>query len=112
VEIYYPLLMVKDFNSEGFTTSYEFMTNADVPTLATKDLIDKPVNPFTGKEINNTEKTAHDQFIMTSRDWSVDSNNGNIYSATTWAVVTKDIWDRSDWQFIKTKKILKDHIIP
>lgn len=109
---YFPLMMVKDFNSKGFTTNNEFMTNADVPTIATDGVIENPINPFTGNPINSNEKTAHDQFIMTSRDWSVDSNNGNMYSATTWAVVTKDIWDRSDWQFIKTKKILKDHIIP
>ncbi|MDO4651138.1 MAG: hypothetical protein Q4B26_21065, partial [Eubacteriales bacterium] len=34
VEAYYPLLMVKDFNSQKFEISHEFMTNADVPTLA------------------------------------------------------------------------------
>ena len=56
VEMYYPLLLVKDFNSTEFTVSEEFMTTADVPTLAVKDLIDNPVNPFTGKEITIQRK--------------------------------------------------------
>jgi len=109
---YFPLMMVKDFGSTGFTTCDDFMTNADVPTIATDGVIPNPVNPFTGKPINTDEKTAHDQFIMTSRDWSVDSNNGNLYSATKWAVVTNNIWDRDDWEFIDTKKVLTDHKIP
>lgn len=112
VSNYFPLMMVKDFNSTGFTVCDDFMTNADVPTIATEGVIENPVNPFTGKPINTDEKTAHDQFIMTSRDWSVDSNNGNRYSATKWAVVTKNIWDRDDWEFIDSKKLLTDHRIP
>ena len=31
-EYYYPLLLVKDFNSNKFSTSEELMTNGDVPT--------------------------------------------------------------------------------
>ena len=109
---FYPLLMVKDFNSRGFESSDEFMTNADVPTLASKDVIQNPVNPFTGKTITADEKTAHDQFILTSRDWNVDYNNGNTFSAGTWAVVTDNIWDRADWQFIRDKVVLKEHVMP
>jgi len=109
---YFPLMMVKDFDSTGFHVCDDFMTNADVPTIATEGVIPNPVNPFTGKPINSDEKTAHDHFIMTSRDWSVDSNNGNRYSATKWAIVTNNIWDRDDWKFIDSKKILMDHKIP
>ena len=39
-----PVLLVKDFNSTGFTVSEEFMTNADTPYLAFKGIIDNPVN--------------------------------------------------------------------
>ena len=46
VSFCYPLLMVKDFNSEEFTVSEEFMTNGDVPAIAMKDIIDNPRNPF------------------------------------------------------------------
>ncbi len=55
-EYFRALLMVKDFNATGFTSSDEFMTQADTPTLAFGGLIDDPVNPFTGKVINNSEK--------------------------------------------------------
>ena len=78
----YPLLMVKDFGSEGFVTSDTFMTNADVPTLAADGIIENPVNPFTGKPINSDEKTAHDQYIMTSGEWDVSINNGNTFLAS------------------------------
>jgi phosphoglycerol transferase MdoB-like AlkP superfamily enzyme len=109
---YFPLMMVKDFGSTGFSVCDDFMTNADVPTIATEGIIENPINPFTGNPINSDEKTAHDQFIMTSRDWSVDSNNGNRYSATKWAIVTNNIWDRDDWEFIDSKKVLTEHKIP
>lgn len=51
-----PLLMVKDFNAQGFSEDRTFMTNADVPTIATKDLIENPVNPYTGKELSEDPK--------------------------------------------------------
>ena len=109
---YFPLLMVKDFGAAGFTVSEEFMTNADVPSIAVDDIIKDPVNPFTGKPINMDEKTAHDQFVIMSKDWTVDTNNGNTFNASGWAAVTGNIWDRSDWIFIDGNIVLKDHKIP
>ncbi|MGP1367747.1 MAG: hypothetical protein ACTTKX_00640 [Treponema sp.] len=50
-------LMVKDFNAKGsIKTDMNFMSNADVPSLALKDLIDNPVNPFTGNPITQDAK--------------------------------------------------------
>ncbi|MBQ6398631.1 MAG: hypothetical protein IJI21_00765 [Clostridia bacterium] len=44
------LLLVKDFNEKGpFRISGDFMTNADLPTLAFRGLVEAPVNPFTGE---------------------------------------------------------------
>lgn len=100
VEAYYPLLMVKDFDSEEFVTSDTFMTNADVPSLAMEGLISDPVNPFTGKYINSDEKTAHDQFIIMVSDnslfWDVTLNNGNTFLNEGWAAVKDDIWDKNN----------------
>ena len=112
VEFYYPMLMVKDFNATGFTTSDEFMTNADVPTLATKDLIENPVNPFTGKEINSNEKTAHEQLVITSGDWDVADNNGTTYLPSGWASVSDNLRDRSNWNFYDREVVLKEHRLP
>ena len=109
---FYPLLMVKDFNAHGFEMSGEFMTNADVPFMAVNGVIKDPVNPFTGKPIDNREKTAHDQFIMTSHDWGVDSNNGNTFKPSEWVVISNDIRDKDDWEFIDDNIVLKEHKIP
>ena len=50
-------LMVKDFNAKGgIKTDMTFMTNADVPSLSLKDLIENPVNPFTGNPITQDAK--------------------------------------------------------
>lgn len=102
VESYNPLLLVKDFNSKGFKTSYSFMTNADVPTLATNGVIDKPVNPFTGNEINDSEKTAHPQKVTTSTNWSVTVNRGKRFDTTdgNWISVENNIFVKANWKFV------------
>jgi YidC/Oxa1 family membrane protein insertase len=52
-----PLLMVKDFNAGGdLRTDTAFMSNADVPAIALRDLIEEPVNPFTGNAIDQNDK--------------------------------------------------------
>lgn len=55
---YNPLLLVKDFNATGdVKTSYEFMTNADVPTIAVSHLPEElRKNPFSGKALNSEQK--------------------------------------------------------
>ena len=87
------------------------MTNADVPSLAVQDLIEDARNPFTGKEITMDEKTAHDQFIMTSKDYAT-SKKDTTFTPSGWAVITNNINDRDDWQFIDEEIVLKEHKIP
>lgn len=111
-EYYYPLLMVKDFGSTEFTTSNEFMTNADVPVLATKDLIKNPKNPFTGKPINSDEKTAHDQYIIASMKWDITENNGNTFMPSMWISVKDNIWEKDNWNVYKQSSVLKEHSAP
>jgi hypothetical protein len=56
-EQFNPLLMVKDFDAQGpLQTDTRFMSNADVPSIAFKGLIDDPVNPFTGNKITGEYK--------------------------------------------------------
>ncbi len=112
VEMYYPLLLVKDFNSTEFTVSEEFMTTADVPTIATKDLIDNPVNPFTGKVINNSEKTEHEQYIIMSDEYDVGVNNGNTFLPARWARVKDDLWNRDNWEFYDEEIVLDEYAFP
>ena len=112
VEFYYPLLMVKDFGSEEFVISDTFMTNADVPILAMEGIISDPINPFTGKIINNDEKTAHDQFIIRSRDWDIGKNNGYTYLPGRWVGVKNNIWDKNNWTFYDEPKVLDEYVVP
>ncbi len=94
-----PLFMVKDFNETGFETSHEFMTNADTPTLAMKDLIEDPINPFTGNPVNNDEKTAHDQ-ILTFSSANNTSKELSVYDTAdfNWYSVHDDIFNKDNWE--------------
>ena len=112
LELYYPLLMVKDFNGTGFAVSENFMTNADVPTIATEGVIEEPVNPFTGEKITNAEKTAHDQFVIISNKWNTSENNGNTFLPAYWASVSDDMRDKENWEFYDNKTVLKEHAAP
>ena len=93
---YNPLLMVKDFNATGFTTDNQFMTNADVPTLATKDTIDNPVNPFTGKPITNDAKQG-EQHISFSHVYKPWENCGTTFVEKPWGAVHDDIFNLDNW---------------
>ena len=111
VEMYMPLLMVKDFDATEFTVSDEFMTNADVPTLATAGIIENPVNPYTGKTINSSEKNAHDQLVILSHEWSTANNNKNCFLPSAWAKVKpgSDLRDIKSWQFTEGSYVFKEH---
>lgn len=111
-EAFYPLLLVKDFDAKGFTTSDEFMTNADVPTLATQGVIDNPVNPFTGKPLNSDEKYAHDQIIAISIDWKLEDHVDNTFLPTRWACVSDNLHDRNNWSYCDEPIVLKEHKLP
>nr|MCR4697128.1 sulfatase-like hydrolase/transferase [Lachnospiraceae bacterium] len=104
IEAYYPLLLIKDFNSKEFSVSEEFMTNADVPTYAMKGLIDNPVNPFTGNPINNEDKYSQPLYILGSPKWVVDENNGTTFLPGLWLSVEKDMRDKNNWTIIKDER--------
>lgn len=92
-----PLLMVKDFDREGFVTSEEFMTNGDVPTLAMQDIIKNPINPFTGNVIDSGRKEGK-QFIILSWEWDTNTNNGNTFLPAKWYSVHDDMRKKENWK--------------
>ncbi len=106
ISSFYPLLMVKDFDSKEFVTSEEFMTNGDVPTLAMKDIIEDPVNPFTGKAINSDEKTAHKQYVSSSWEWDIEINNGTTYLPSKWYSVHDDMREVDNWELISEEEVI------
>ena len=100
VMLYNPLLMVKDFGATGFTEDRQFMTNADVPTLALAELIEDPVNPFTGKPINSEAKNDPVQYICGSHIYQLNKNNGNTFLPGVWYSVHDDIFDMDNWEIL------------
>ena len=109
---FFPLLMVKDVGAAGFTTSSEFMTNADVPSLTLEGLLDDAKNPFTGNPISTDEKTAHPQYIIISDQWQTDVNNGAAFLPAQWASVEANWRDVENWEFYNESIVLDRHQLP
>lgn len=74
-----PLLLVKDFSSSGpITEDFDFMTNADVPSLVLDKLPLKTVNPFTGKDIfSSVDKISANAYFV---HWDPKKNLGTQFS--------------------------------
>ena len=102
------LLMVKDFGSTGFNVCEDFMTNADVPYLASAGIIEEPVNPFTGNLLTMNGKYELPMLIYDSEDWNVEDA---IAGADAYAFAEGDwysftgtrIFDRGSWEFAGTR---------
>ncbi len=99
---YHCLLMFKDFNaSEPLRRDDTFMTNADVPSLLLKGLVDNPVNPFTQKTIplDTTPLKAGGVYISASDAHQPEYNTKYTYSIkdSEWWHVQDDIFKRENW---------------
>jgi phosphoglycerol transferase MdoB-like AlkP superfamily enzyme len=96
VDHYNPLLLIKDFNANGeMKTDMTFMSNADVPVIAMKELVENPVNPFTGNAITVNRKNnpllilingVHDK-----NETEIEINPQNTY------YVHDNIFDEKNW---------------
>ena len=93
---YNPLLMMKDFDSKGFQIDNQFMTNADTPTLALSGLLNSPVNPFSGKAINDSAKDvdAHHVFFT---EYSATYPRNTFYPGHWYELQGQNIFDLSAW---------------
>jgi hypothetical protein len=99
VDQFNPLLMVKDFDaSDEIKTDFAFMSNADVPYLSLVNVIENPVNPFTGNEIS-VERKKNPLYIAISGSIHISGKNDaqftlnpkldyfvhdNIFAAENW----------------------------
>ena len=96
-----PMLLIKDFNAKGeIKTDTTFMTNADVPLLLMKDIVKNPVNPFTGKEMNDSIKKERGAVVTTNKTWSPDQHGPNVFSIKDdeWYTVKDNIFDVNNWK--------------
>ena len=102
VNSYNPLLLVKDFNSNGvFKSSDEFMTNADIPILLIEGIIENRINPFTGNSlIMEKEEGITLTTITTSRNNRHSRNTYNI-NDNEWLFVKDNIFDESNWSQLR-----------
>lgn len=105
IEGNYALLMVKDFEKEGFEISDEFMTNADVPAIAVKDVVEDPVNPFTGNRLEHGDKTVL-QYIIVTGENDIEKNNGKQFLPATWYSVQDDMRKSENWKLVAEDAIL------
>ena len=104
IDSFNPVLMVKDFGSTGFTTDTSFMTNADVPYLASCDLISDPVNPFTGNPITADGVHSMPMYVLDSNDWSEAGPDALRFAEDDWYTFNGTaIIDRNAWEFDGTR---------
>lgn len=100
----HPLLMMKDFTSaedkeREWTVDDSFMTNADTPSLAFEGIVQKPVNPWTGKEIvRRTENVA--QGVVAGGRY--DPGKNGVYKFDLKGIKLYDVYDNmadvSNWK--------------
>lgn len=86
---YNPTLLVKDFNSKGFTIDNSFRTIADVVSIATNNIVDY-----------ENKKNQDKQFITTSGNFAISINDGytlNIGDGR-WLSVHDNIFDKNNWE--------------
>ena len=89
-------LMVKDFNSTGFTIDYSFMTNADTAAFAVQGIIENPVNPFTGNPINMDGKIGGVNVVV-GGCIDLTYGNGFEYNGAPWYHVKDNMFDPNNW---------------
>ena len=95
-----PLLLVKDFDANGdISTDNTFMTNADVPTLATEGIISNPVNPFTGKTISSDRKK--ESVVIIEGDLNEEKTEIKVIPYKTYLTVHDNIFDENNWERIE-----------
>lgn len=97
---YHPLLMFKDFNSEGnLKIDNTFMTNADTPALLTQGIIENARNPFTKKHLDSSEKEKG--ALVCTDDIFMPHHNRSAYILTakpdSWWRVKDNIFDSANW---------------
>ncbi len=96
-----PLMMMKDFNSDGnLKIDNTFMTLADIPFLTVKDLDEKlQINPFTGILFKDSQLKSPAK-IMIGGEWQADKKlEMKEFKAdeNDWAFVKEDVYKPENW---------------
>ncbi|UTC95326.1 membrane protein insertase YidC [Treponema denticola] len=102
-----PLMMMKDFNSDGnLKIDNTFMTLADIPFLTVKDLDEKlQINPFTGILFKDSQLKSPAK-IMIGGGWQADKElEMTKFKAdeNDWAFVRDDVYKPENWSHTEFK---------
>lgn len=92
-------LLVKDFGSHGeITTDNTFMTNADTPYLATKDVIENAVHPFTHKPLKVENKNDY-TILNNAPAQSTRIRKEKAFSVkdSEWFTVKDNVFESKKW---------------
>ena len=95
-----PILFVKDFNAEGkYKTDNTFMTNADVPLIALKDIVNRPKNPFTHKNLTNDGKQKGAVLFVNHARWNPSHfQDSKVFEEDSQFIKVKDnIFDEKNY---------------
>lgn len=95
----HPILLEKDFNLRGgVSVNMDFMTTADVPSLALQGLLENPKNPFTGNPIDMKMK-SDGAIVTTSHNHQPvqQLNNKFRISDDEWFLVKDTIFKDENW---------------
>ena len=78
------------------------MTNADGVSFAVGDVIDNPVNPFTGNLLDGHEKNPDETIVMGENEVFNPDYTGDLYKYNPgkWYKVHGDIHNPDNWEFI------------
>ena len=97
------MLLVKDFNATGdIIVNYDFMVNADVPSLATNEIISDPdrINPYTGKPIQTIDPATKKAVgVVITHNWRPGGNSANTFKVpeSDWYTISKNIFEAKNW---------------
>jgi hypothetical protein len=102
LQSYHTLLLSKDFNAENNSPTLEidnsFMTNADVPLLTLKNIVNNPVNPFTGIFLKEDKK---DGITLTTIETLISNRHYKDtlrINKNEWLHVRDNIFDPKKWE--------------
>jgi len=104
-EKYNPVFLVKDFNQHGnLAFNNDFMTNADVPSITLRDLLENPVNPFTGNPITMEAKN-NGIFITTCHIPMANAHGKYRFSIKKdeWLYLKDSIFESANWERAEIK---------
>jgi YidC/Oxa1 family membrane protein insertase len=106
---YNPILLYKDFfSNKPLQIKDDFMTNADVPFLALKDINEDAVNPFTEKKLKQDKKDGIYIFLEGYSNASNYTGTTCLENNSKFYFINNSIFDSNNWKEVRYKDF-KNH---